>query len=244
MVNGVGRRLAQRFLLERALFQVKHNKGGAQGRYLPGLVLPGELLGKGRRVSIRHAVDEMDLAAPQGCQAHVVFLLAEANQAIQVRQAIAVGVGLKIVLKAHHFCDLIALPAHKLERPTANRKEVRLRFTVRRHEAPRIVHHIGGEGGAGLMQMAAHGILVEDHYLLQVLQRRAREGVGFRGIFHAREIPLHRGGIHLTAVVEQHAFAQLKGVSQQVSGGLPLAGNTRYWLGFEVQVEQTLGDGR
>src|SRR5215468_30751 len=59
-------------------------------------------------------------------------------------------------------------------------------------------------------------------------------------ILHTREVPLHRGGVHLLAVVEEYALAQSKGIGQEVWGDIPCRGHTRDGLRLLIQVDQAL----
>src|SRR5262249_24433224 len=94
----------------------------------------------------------------------------------------------------------------------------------------------------GLIQVAAHGVFVDHFDSLQVLERRTCKGVSDFGILHALEIPFYCLGIHLTAIVEQHPVPQFKSIAQQVWRRFPGCSDAWDWLGFLVEVKQSLID--
>ena len=61
------------------------------------------------------------------------------------------------------------------------------------------------------------------------------------GILDALEIPFHRLGVHLPAIMEEHPFTQFERIGQQVWRDVPLLRNPRHWLRLQINVEETLG---
>ena len=171
VVDGVCRRLTHLFIGERPLVQVEENERRGQRWDFPGLELPSIFRGKVYRVVVGHGVDQVDLVSSQRGQTHAVFPLGASNQRLEIGQAVAFCISLKVVLEARQLRNVIAVPFDEFEGATADGMQIGLVDAVWRHQRTRIVHHVGRKGGTGCVQVAAHSILVHHFCLLQVLQR-------------------------------------------------------------------------
>ena len=85
-------------------------------------------------------IDELDLAGAQRRQAHRVLALGFADDLVQVGQAMALGIGLPVVLKAHQPGLVPARPGDELEGTRANGMFGGRVEGVRRHQDNRVVH--------------------------------------------------------------------------------------------------------
>ena len=151
MIDGVRCCLSYPFVRKGACLQVKDDIRSAERWHLPGLELLGVVRGEDLGVGIGHGVDQVNLATAQADEAHLVSRFGLSHNAVEIGQAVAGRVGLKVVLEARQLRDVVALPSDQLERAAANGLPEGLLGTVRGDQTAGIIHHIGRKSSAGLM---------------------------------------------------------------------------------------------
>ena len=159
VVDGVRRRQAQHVGVgivlgrERPVLEVEGDEGRADLGHREGVVGLAVVLDEGGRIGIGDVVDQVELAGAQRRQPHAVLLLGPADQAVEIGQRVALGIGLPEVLEAHQLADVEALPRLELERPAAHRLGVGLVDGAGRDEVDRVVDQVGIEGRTRLLEM-------------------------------------------------------------------------------------------
>ena len=112
----------------------------AAGMPSPGVVFRAVLLHEALDIGLGHVIDELNLAGAQRRQADRVLPLGFHDDLVQVGQAMALGIGLPVVLKAHQPGLAIARPGDELEGTRANRMFGGRLEGVRSHQDNRVAH--------------------------------------------------------------------------------------------------------
>src|SRR4029453_16848302 len=118
-INGVRCGGAQELVLKRPTTPVEGYKDAAQMPAPDVVFVAGGLL-EALEVSVGHGIDKLHLASAQGGQTYGVFALGLADDLVEVGQAVALGIGLPVVLETHQPGLIKARPRDELERPCAD----------------------------------------------------------------------------------------------------------------------------
>ena len=154
------------------------------------------------------------------------------------------GIGLPVVLKAHQPGVAMTRPGDELEGTRTNGVFGGGVEGVRRHQDDRVAHDADGQRRIRHFGMDAHRVLVEHLDALDIFQPAADKVVGAGGgILDAQHVELHRFGVELAAVVEQHPFAQPEGPGGELLVGLPALGQAGDKLAALVDIGQAVKHG-
>ena len=93
----------------------------------------------------------------------------------------------------------------------------------------------------GLLQHEAHCVRIDHFHRLHILVEDAGKRSGL-GVHHMVEIPLHRLGVHIRAIVDFHPFLQIKGIGQPIRTHLPALRQVRHWFQVFVQGQEGIVD--
>src|SRR5215510_10993307 len=167
---------------------------------VPGIEFGAVTLLEALYINRGDVIYQIDLPGTQGCQAHRVLLFGLADDFVEVGQAVAVGVGLPVVLETHQSGLTPAGPGDKLKWPRANgpfRGGVEGFWGL---QIGRIVHDVGRQRDIWLTQIEPYRVFVQDVHRREALYGTMVELSADSWIFVTQDVEPHRLGIDLTAI--------------------------------------------